>query len=110
MSDMPYDYKPVKHWWDEPAATPSAVLVRAHGRLYLAAQSVGAALSTFLYWRTHAIPRKSWVAFIRQGVTRTALEAHTTQWRKPKKPLSEAEYQRYYYLTHTQPKRHAAAT
>ena len=105
MPDMtPYDYIPVKHWWDEPASSPPALLVRAHGHLYLAAESLGAAMSTFLYWRRAAIPRKYWVSFERQGIKRTALEAHERQY-KSTPPMTAKEYQRYYYLTHTLPKR-----
>lgn len=105
MSGMtPYDYTPVKHWWDEPNKTPAAVLIRAHGRLYLAADSVGANVTTFLYWRDHAIPRKYWVSFERQGVSRAALEAHERAHRI-NAPLTPKEYQRYYYVTRTLPKR-----
>lgn len=108
MTDMtPYDYTPVKHWWDEPAKHPPAFLVRAHGRLYLAASSVGAGLSTFLYWRDHAIPRRYWVAFERQGVSRAALTAHEKQYKRHQM-MTVREYQRYYYLTKTLPKRRAA--
>jgi len=108
MSDMKlYDYIPVKHWWDKPANHPVAILVRAHGRLYLAASSVGAGLSTFMYWRTHSIPRRYWISFERQGVTRKALEDHEKDFRKGKF-LSKKEYQRYYYVTRTIPKRKEA--
>lgn len=97
-----YTYKAVKHWWDT-GTDPVSRVVRKHGKVHLAAAFIGASESTFTYWRNHRIPVRAFRAFQAQGITASMLLTHNRRYGRVR--LTDMEYQRYYYVSVTRPKR-----